>query len=152
MLNRVEDSPRAARRAARAARARHLEIGGVVAARHRRAHEQVRLALDAQRVFEECPGGHCADGLEEKPRYHFDYCHPAMLTVASTPKTREAVALGKCAMPTDVTLGWLTTAAYAGRELLTVNMAAFIDLYIWPFYGRFRPARCGESRCLGSRA
>ena len=46
-----------------------------------------------------------------------------------------------CAMPTDVTLGWLTTAAYAGRELLTVNMAAFIDLYIWPFYGRFRPAR-----------
>ena len=67
--------------------------------------------------------------------------HPAMLTVASTPKTREAVAKGMCAMPTDVTLGWLTTAAYAGRELLTVNMAAFIDLYIWPFYGRFRPAR-----------
>ena len=28
-----------------------------------------------------CPGGVCDDGLEEKPRHHFDYCFPAMLTV-----------------------------------------------------------------------
>ena len=28
-----------------------------------------------------CAGGACADGLEEKPHHHFDYCFPAMLTV-----------------------------------------------------------------------
>ena len=28
-----------------------------------------------------CVGGECADGLEQKPYYHFDYCGPAMITV-----------------------------------------------------------------------
>ena len=27
-----------------------------------------------------CPGGHCPDGLNEIPRYHFDYFGPAMIT------------------------------------------------------------------------
>lgn len=28
-----------------------------------------------------CPGGVCAQALEEKPRFHFDYCGPAMITI-----------------------------------------------------------------------
>ena len=28
-----------------------------------------------------CVGGACPDGLHEKPRHHFDYCYPAMMTV-----------------------------------------------------------------------
>ena len=28
-----------------------------------------------------CPAGICADGLMEKPHYHFDYCGPAMITI-----------------------------------------------------------------------
>ena len=28
-----------------------------------------------------CPGEICADGLREKPRFHFDYCMPAMITI-----------------------------------------------------------------------
>ena len=53
--------------------------------------------------LQECPGGVCPDGLQEKPHYHFDYCVPAMITVfiLLTGAHACAVAPAVAFVPTD---------------------------------------------------
>lgn len=68
------------------------------------------------------------------------------------PRVRTLPSGSTCTLPTDVGLGWLTTAAFANRSLHCVGMHHLVEAFVWPVFSKFSQPHTVSVHLAGKQA